>query len=327
MARQKVIEEKKKTKADQRPPGAGKAAKTLMMKKNLENKPKDTVKKAPRHRHGVARAILANQLNKSGKRVFQRRPVVALIRQLAQELRPETRLSKDFVDRILAVVENEGLELAGSARILAAKDKRSTTRVSDLLSALLISRSAMFDSPGEIRALMIRALCEESVHYCFDPQSGATLIQPWKVQSFTNQERDPLNILRSVEWRVTWPQGLTMELLILSVKLSMSSSFLYSPEKQQRIVQLFMTMLGQVPKNQGPLTRVKQRVLMRKVAEVAQTPEGTMPKNFLTELLAFDENGAAEGDEEEEATKPAPASSQPPALSQEQPAADEEEDF
>lgn len=117
MARQKVIEEKKKTKADQRPPGAGKAAKTLMMKKNLEAKPKDTVKKAPRHRHGVARAILANQLNKSGKRVFQRRPVVALIRQLAQEIRPETRLSKDFVDRILAVVENEGLEVGSVFRL------------------------------------------------------------------------------------------------------------------------------------------------------------------------------------------------------------------
>ena len=85
--------------------------------------------------------------------------------------------------------------MAGSARILAAKDKRATTRASDLLSALLISRSAMFDSPSEIRALVIRALCEESVHYCFDPQTGATLIQPWKVQSFTNQERDPMNVL------------------------------------------------------------------------------------------------------------------------------------
>lgn len=112
MARTKVVEQKQ-----HKPKGAGKAAKTLALKKNLEAKAKDVVKKAPRHRHGVARAILANQLNKNGRRVFQRRPVVALIRQLAQEIRPETRLSKDFVDRILLVVENEGLEVCSVFRL------------------------------------------------------------------------------------------------------------------------------------------------------------------------------------------------------------------
>lgn len=96
---------------------------------------------------------------------------------MAQEIRPETRLSKDFVNKLLAVVENEGLEMAGSARILAAKDRRSTARASDLLAALLVSRSGMFGSSSEIRAQMIRALCDEAVHYCFDPESGATLIQ------------------------------------------------------------------------------------------------------------------------------------------------------
>lgn len=74
-----------------------------------------------------------------------------------------------------------------------------------------------------------------------------------------------MNILRSVEWRVTWPQGLPLNLLIFSVKLSMSSSFLYSPERQRRIVQLFMATV-----EQGPLTPVKQRILLRKIAEVTQ---------------------------------------------------------
>lgn len=94
--------------------------------------------------------------------------------------------------------------------------------------------------------------------------------QPWKIKSFTNQERDPLNVLRSVEWRVTWPQGLPLNLLIFSVKLSMSSSFLYSPERQRRIVQLFMATVEQVPKDKGPLTPLKQRILLRKIAEVTQ---------------------------------------------------------
>lgn len=79
-----------------------------------------------------------------------------------------------------------------------------------------------------------------------------------------------MNILRSVEWRVTWPQGLPMQLLVASVKLAMSSSFLYSPERQRRIVRLFMASLDQVPKDKGPLSPVKQRVLIRKIAEVAQ---------------------------------------------------------
>lgn len=320
MARQKVIEQQKK---QERPQGAGKAAKTLAMKKNLENK--EVKRKPARHRHGVARAMEASRLNKSGKRVFQRAPLVALVRQVAQEIRPETRLSKDFVNKLLAVVENEGLEMAGSARILAAKDRRSTARASDLLAALLVSRSGMFGSSSEIRAQMIRALCDEAVHYCFDPESGATLIQPWKVQSFTNQERDPMNILRSVEWRVTWPQGLPMQLLVASVKLAMSSSFLYSPERQRRIVRLFMASLDQVPKDKGPLSPVKQRVLIRKIAEVAQDPEGTLPKGYLASLLAAREEEEENGEEEEESrpekTKTAP---QPPPLAQ---ATQEEEDF
>jgi hypothetical protein len=215
--------------------------------------------------------------------------------------------------------------MAGSARILAAKDKRATTRASDLLSALLISRSAMFDSPSEIRALMIRALCEESVHYCFDPQTGATLIQPWKVQSFTNQERDPLNVLRSVEWRVTWPQGLTMELLVYSIKLSMSSSFLYSPEKQRQTVQFFMTVVEQVPKRDERFTQKKQRKLMK---QIAQDPASPLPKNYLTELLA-----SSDDDEEDDREEPAErkiavaAAAAAPVVSQEQPAEEEEEDF
>ena len=193
----------------------------------------------------------------------------------------------------------------------------------------MISRSAMFDSPGEIRAMMIRALCEESVHYCFDPQSGATLIQPWKVRSFTNQERDPMNVLRSVEWRVTWPQGMPMWLLVLSIKHSVSSSFLYSPEKQRRIVQLFMTTLDQVPKTEGPLTHDKQILLMRQVDAVVSDPEGTMPKGFLAELLAMSDKEARlrvqnKDVDSAEFNESVPETSQPV---QEQPAADEEEDF
>lgn len=49
----------------------------------------------------------------------------------------------------------------------------------------------------------------------------------------------------------------------------MSSSFIYSPERQRRIVQLFMTTV-----DQGPLTPVKQRLLMRKIAEVTQVSSG-----------------------------------------------------
>lgn len=187
----------------------------------------------------------------------------------------------------------------------------------------------MFDSPSEIRALVIRALCEESVHYCFDPQTGATLIQPWKVQSFTNQERDPMNVLRSVEWRVTWPQGLTMELLVLSIKLSMSSSFLYSPEKQRNIVQAFMGTIEKMPSRDARFTPKKQRTLMK---QIAQDPAAALPKNYLAELLASSDDQ----DEDEAAEEKRPAavvaaaaapvvSSQPP-LSQEQPA-EEEEDF
>jgi hypothetical protein len=213
--------------------------------------------------------------------------------------------------------------MAGSARILAAKDKRATTRASDLLSALLISRSAMFDSPSEIRALMIRALCEESVHYCFDPQTGATLIQPWKVQSFTNQERDPLNVLRSVEWRVTWPQGLTMELLVFSIKLSMSSSFLYSPEKQRLVVQGFMEAIEQVPKRDERFTPKKQRKLMK---QIAQDPTAALPKNYLAELLASSDVEENEGEETVE-RKVVVAAAAAPVVSQEQPAGEEEEDF
>lgn len=78
MARQKVIGQPKK---QDRPPGAGKAAKTLMMKKNLENK--EVKRKAPRHRHGVARAMEAARLNKAGGRIFQRAPLVRLVRQVS----------------------------------------------------------------------------------------------------------------------------------------------------------------------------------------------------------------------------------------------------
>ena len=348
MARTKVVEQKK-NKTDQRSPGAGKAAKTLMMKKNLEAKSKDVVKKAPRHRHGVARAKSANRLNKNHTRVFQRAPVVALVRQIASEIRPETRLSRAFVTLILDIVENEGLEVAGVARILSAKDKRATTRASDLLAALMVARSGMFDSPSEIRALMIRALCNESVHYCFDPETGATLIQPWKVQSFTNQERDPLNVLRSVEWRVTWPQGLTLELLVFSVKLSMSSSYLYSPERQRRIVQRFMASIDQ---SREPLTRSKQRLLMTTIAKTANDPEATLPKGYLARLLAMTEEEVerelkgADDDDDDKAKQPkkkapvvtASANPPPPPLSAAEPAEsssqeqaagpeDEEEDF
>lgn len=97
--------------------------------------------------------------------------------QIAGEIRPETRLSRDFVSQLLVVLENEGLEVTGSARILAAKDRRATARASDLLAALLVSRSGMFESASEVRAHMVRALCDEAVHYCFDPQTGETLIQ------------------------------------------------------------------------------------------------------------------------------------------------------
>lgn len=350
MARTKVVEQKKNKAQDQRSPGAGKAAKTLMMKKNLEAKSKDVVKKAPRHRHGVARAKSANRLNKNHTRVFQRAPVVALVRQIASEIRPETRLSRDFVTLILDIVENEGLEVAGVARILSAKDKRATTRASDLLAALMVARSGMFDSPSEIRALMIRALCNESVHYCFDPETGATLIQPWKVQSFTNQERDPLNVLRSVEWRVTWPQGLTLELLVFSVKLSMSSSYLYSPERQRRIVQRFMASIDQL---REPLIQVKQRLLMTTIAKTANDPEATLPKGYLARLLAMTEEEVereikgADGDDDEgdgekakqpkkkasvvaAANPPPPLSAEPAESSSQEQAAgpeDEEEDF
>lgn len=349
MARTKVVEQKKNKAQDQRSSGAGKAAKTLMMKKNLEAKSKDVVKKAPRHRHGVARAKSANRLNKNHTRVFQRAPVVALVRQIASEIRPETRLSRAFVTLILDIVENEGLEVAGVARILSAKDKRATTRASDLLAALMVARSGMFDSPSEIRALMIRALCNESVHYCFDPETGATLIQPWKVQSFTNQERDPLNVLRSVEWRVTWPQGLTLELLVFSVKLSMSSSYLYSPERQRRIVQRFMASIDQ---SREPLTRSKQRLLMTTIAKSANDPEATLPKGYLTRLLAMTEEeverelkGADDDDDDGEKAKqpkkkasvvaaaanpPPPLSAEPAESSSQDQAAepeDEEEDF
>lgn len=179
MARTKVVEEEKKKnkKQQDRPPGAGKAAKTLMMKKNLENKAEPVKRKAARHRHGVARAMEAARLNKAGNRIFQRAPLVRLVRQIAGEIRPETRLSRDFVSQLLVVLENEGLEVTGSARILAAKDRRATARASDLLAALLVSRSGMFESASEVRAHMVRALCDEAVHYCFDPQTGETLIQ------------------------------------------------------------------------------------------------------------------------------------------------------
>lgn len=179
MARTKVVEEEKKKnkKQQDRPPGAGKAAKTLMMKKNLENKAEPVKRKAARHRHGVARAMEAARLNKAGGRIFQRAPLVRLVRQIAGEIRPETRLSRDFVSQLLVVLENEGLEVTGSARILAAKDRRATARASDLLAALLVSRSGMFESASEVRAHMVRALCDEAVHYCFDPQTGATLVQ------------------------------------------------------------------------------------------------------------------------------------------------------
>lgn len=139
--------------------------------------------------------------------------------------------------------------------------------------------------------------------------------QPWKIKSFTNQERDPLNILRSVEWRVTWPQGLPLNLLIFSVKLSMSSSFLYSPERQRRIVQLFMATV-----EQGPLTPVKQRILLRKIAEVTQDPDGTLPKGYVASLLAFNED---EEEEEGEGEGEREANGAPPPLAQ----ATQEEDF
>ena len=179
MARTKVVEEEKKKnkKQQDRPLGAGKAAKTLMMKKNLENKAEPVKRKAARHRHGVARAMEAARLNKAGSRIFQRAPLVRLVRQIAGEIRPETRLSRDFVSQLLVVLENEGLEVAGAARILAAKDRRAIARASDLLAALLVSRSGMFESASEVRAHMVRALCDEAVHYCFDPQTGATLVQ------------------------------------------------------------------------------------------------------------------------------------------------------
>ena len=72
MARTKVVEQKQ-----HKPKGAGKAAKTLAMKKNLEAKAKDVVKKAPRHRHGVARAILA-KYNITPPPAVAVRPVVTL---------------------------------------------------------------------------------------------------------------------------------------------------------------------------------------------------------------------------------------------------------
>lgn len=88
MARQKVIGQAKK---QERPPGAGKAAKTLMMKKNLENK--EVKRKAARHRHGVARAMEAARLNKAGGRIFQRAPLVRLVRQVDLVVPQRQRLS------------------------------------------------------------------------------------------------------------------------------------------------------------------------------------------------------------------------------------------
>lgn len=91
MARTKVVDEKKKAKNQERPPGAGKAAKTLMMKKNLENK--EVKRKAARHRHGVARAMEAARLNKAGGRIFQRAPIVKLVRQVNLVVPQRQRLS------------------------------------------------------------------------------------------------------------------------------------------------------------------------------------------------------------------------------------------
>lgn len=251
------------------------------------------------------------------------------------------------------VLENEGLEVTGSARILAAKDRRATARASDLLAALLVSRSGMFESSSEVRAHMVRALCDEAVHYCFDPQTGATLIQVslslslslsfiWLTQNPALEDqvlhqpgaRPPEHSALGRVARhlapgpASEPAGLfgqaghVLLVYLLARTPAPDRPALYdhrrtgTPHSSQAATPHAQDRRGH-PGKLGSGSLVGSLGL---IVWLNQDPEGTIPKGWLAALLAANE------DEEEEEREQPPTANGPPPLAQAS-TQEEEEDF